>query len=236
MSESDRQSRAIETQRQADEQDVQEVEKLFSTKQIRVRLKSREWAIPANYFSPKGKDDPDTLDVEVLAFRMFLPKYEGFDKNNWRKGWFDHNRINVLQLKIVDKELMVPLSGGGSEKITPANYGEPRAQFENTKHSLERTPTFEMYGLNGYRRINYPHIKNITWTGRRSNGEFLFFVSSLPPDEMQSHGSDDAMCLVRYYSEREDLYIAYNYFQEHIEKWRDIDGAIWTKLREWKAK
>ena len=117
----------------------------------------------------------------------------------------------------------------------PANYGEPRALFSNIKSILERTPSLQLNGLDGYRRVNYKYVRSITWTGTRSNGEFFFFESHLPPSEVRNPGPIHPMCAVRYYSEKEDLYIAYNYFQEHIDRWRDIDDAIWMRLREWET-
>lgn len=141
----------------------------------------------------------------------------------------------MLQVSAVDKNVMVPIYGGGLQRVTPANYGEPRARFENLKGILEDSPTYELYGLKGYHAKGRGSDK-VTWVGYRSNGEFFFFDSSLAPGQPLQPGIINPHCGTQYYSEKEDLFVAYRYSQDHIMQWRDIDDAIWSKLHQWQVK
>lgn len=218
----------------AREEEAREVEQLYSTKPVRVRLGDRQYLIPVNYLTPKGKNYEDTLNYRHLPFSLFLPDYGGFTKENWQKGWFDRRRIDVVELKQVDKTAIVPHTELGSAVIQPAGYGEPRARFENRRKSLEAKPSFREYGLEGYLRKN--KTRGATWTGTRTNGEFFFFEASLAPGQEAPFPDYKPLCDVRYYSEKEDLYISYRYFQEHISKWREIDDSVWRKIGDWKVR
>ena len=111
MSESEL-SKARERMRHARGEETKDVERLYSTKTVRVRMGGREYAIPVNYLTPKGKTYEDTLDYRYLPFFLFLPEYEGFTKENWQDP-FDRRRIEVVDLSPVDKNVMVPKSEGG---------------------------------------------------------------------------------------------------------------------------
>lgn len=216
------------------EQDAMEVVRLYSTKPTRVRLGNREWVIPANYFGPKQRDEPDVFDAEeYFGFVLFLPDFVGYTRDNWQDP-FDPGRIDVLETRLVDKDAMLPLSSGGKQRVEPANYGEPRARYANRKPRLEKEPAFNMYGLQGYLWKNRRR-SGVTWTGTRSNGEFFFFYASFAPGEPHPRGVQFGDCDVRYYSEKNDLFVAYRYKQDHIAKWREIDDAIWEKLHQWRA-
>ena len=219
----------------AHEEEARQVEQRYSTKPIRVRLRTSEYVIPANYLGPKGKDEPDVIDAnDGFDFVLFLPDYTGFTKENWQKGKFDRRRIDVLQLKTVDRNARIPLSGGGDQLITPANYGEPSARFKNLRRGLIREPRLDAHGLEAYLRKN-DRLGQAVWTGVRSNGEFLYFRSTSIPGA-QIAADRYPLCDVRYYSEKEDLYIAYAYSVDHISKWQEIDDAIWRRLHAWRAK
>jgi hypothetical protein len=238
MSESQR-SALRERMKQAEERDAQEIEKLYSTKPIRFRMASHEYVVPVNYFTPKGRDEPnETAESKGFSFFLFLPDYGGYTKENWREGWFDQRLIEILEIKPIDKNAMIPFSLGGHKKAEPENYGEPKARFQNRKRSLEEKPSFKLYGLEGYRRKGSTPTgtAGITWTGTRSNGEFFFFESSSAPGESLQSGITYPSCRAQYYSEKEALFIAYRYSQNHIEKWREIDDAIWAKLHSWHVK
>lgn len=217
----------------AKDREAAEVERLYSSMPIRVRVGTREYVLPRNFLTHKGALEPDLLQYDFLAFALFLPDYSGFTKSNWQQGWFDDQRIDVLELRSVDKTAVVPIAGGGSRVVQPANYGEPRARFENRKASLEAHPSLKMFGLEGYRRRNYPSVRAITWTGTRSNGEFFFFESTTAPADKLPPGVQFPLCEVRYYSEKEDQFLAYRYRQSHIKRWREIDTVIWRKVKEW---
>ena len=228
---------ANEKRERADEREAREVEKLYSTKPIRFRMAGQQYVVPANYFTYKGRDEVDTGNSEGFGFFLFLPDFGGYTKENWRDQ-FDRRRIYVLEVKPVDKNAMIPYSLGGYVKAEPANYGEPRAQFQNIRALLEEIPSFKLYGLEGYRRkgAGARGTPGVTWTGTRSNGEFFFFNSSLAPGEPLRPGLTNPVCQTQYYSEQEDLFISYFYSQDHIAKWREIDDAIWEKIHSWRTK
>lgn len=221
--------------RRAEQEDAKEVEKLYSTKPVRVLLKGHEYLIPANYFGPKQLHEPDLYDAKDygVGFFLFLPTYGGYTKENWRDP-FDLNQITVARIRPVDKNATVPYADGHREQVKPAEYGEPRAQFENFKDFLEAKPSLKEYGLVGY--VSKIPNMGVFWTGMRSNGEFVYFRSSLVPGKSEGPGIIYPQCDVRYYSEKEDLYISYRYSQRHFSKWRDIDDAIWAKFHGWRIK
>jgi hypothetical protein len=214
------------------EEDTEQVNRLYSIKPVRVILGSREWVIPANYFGPKGEGSPDTFMADkYFGFVLFLPDYGGYTKENWSDP-FDRRQISILNISSVDKTQVVVFSDGHHEIVSPANYGEPTAQFQNWRRMLEDKPLLDVYGLEGY-RPKYGKA-DVTWTGTRSNGEFFFFRSHLAPGESTQKGTNP-LCDVRYYSEKEDLFIAYMYSNDHLAQWREIDDAIWSKLHEWRV-
>ncbi len=140
-----------------------------------------------------------------------------------------------MEVKEVDKNAVVRLTDGTSRRVSPAGYGDPSARFENLRRRFEPSPSLQRYGLEGYRRLG-KNNSGVLWTGARSNGEFFFIQASLAPEELPRPGITFPLCQSRYFSEKEDLFIAYRYPQDHIAKWREIDDAIWEKLREWRVK
>lgn len=222
--------------RTAKEMEAEKVARLFSTAPIRIRVGTAEYLLPRNFLTHKGAAQPDILEYEYLMFVLFLPEFSGYSMSNWQEGWLHQQRIDVLQVSSVDKTATVPYAGGGRRLVQPANYGEPRARFANLKALLELQPSLHQFGLAGYRRKNYPAVRIVTWTGTRSNGEFVFFQSSFAPDESPRKGMLRGHCDVRYYSEKEDRYIVYRYDQRHIAKWRAIDDVIWNKIKQWRLR
>jgi len=219
-----------ERMRKAQEKEARDVDILFSTKAVRIDMGGRTWLMPVNYWTPKGRDETDRAG-ERFGFVLFLPEFGGFTKENW-KDPFDSRRIDVQELSAVDKNAVIPYASGGVTKIDPAGYGEPRARFNNRRRTLEDMPSFELHGLKGYRQKG-TGSPGITWTGTRSNGEFFFFESTLAPGQSPSY-EPYPICATRYYSEQEDLFIAYRYSQQYMEKWREIDDAIWMRLHQWR--
>lgn len=221
---------------QVSETEAQEVDRLYSTKLSHVILGNREYRIPANYFGPKQGQEPAVFVAKEngFGFSMFLPDYGGYTKENWREGWFHPLLIQVIWVKTVNKNAMLPMTDGSLRRIRPAGYGDPKARFANRRARLEDAPSFKLHGLDGYRRKG-KGAKGVTWVGARSNGEFFFFDSTLSPEEQPGRGRY-SFCQAQYYSEQGDLNIAYRYQQRHIANWREIDDAIWTKLREWRVK
>jgi hypothetical protein len=224
------------TMRRIEEQEAKQVELLYSTKPKRIILANREYRIPSNFFGPKERDEPNTCDANErgFGFYLFLPDCSGYTRENWRDP-FDARLITVVNVRTVDKKAMVPMTDGKLQPIRPEGYGEPRAAFRNYRALLESNPTYRAYGLDGYRLKNAGPESSVTWVGTRSNGEFFFFDSTLPPDVPAPSGSYPS-CQVRYYSEQEDLHVVYRYAEANLDKWREIDDAIWIKLKTWRVK
>lgn len=221
--------------RRARELQKQQIAELFSTKPVRVILGARKYVIPANYFGEKQKAEPDGFDATKggFGFSLFLPDYSGYTKEN-ALDKFDRRRVHVLRVEVVDKNEVVYMPGQGHIRVSPANYGDPKAQFQNRAPSLEAKPSLHAYELDGYRPRH--GRADVTWVGQRSNGEFFFFRSHLAPSEPAREGMVYPFCDVRYYSEKEDLFIVYRYSNDHLAKWREIDDAIWEKLHGWQDK
>lgn len=214
------------------EAEARAVSDQYSTKPVRVKLGRHRYTIPANYFGPKGRLTPDTFDAGeagYFGFRLFLPEYGGYTKENWRDK-FDERLITVLSVELVDKNRRGHFPDGRLAPPNPAGYGKPRAMFRNRRLLLEATPSLHYYGLEGYRSKHGRY--DVTWVGRRSNGEFFFFTCHLAPGDPPQPGTFP-FCDVRYYSEKEDLQISYRYANSNFSKWRDIDDAIWGKLHLW---
>lgn len=216
------------------EEEAREVDQLYSTKPIRFRMGGRDYVIPVNYITPKGRDEPSGGDSQGFGFFLFLPDYGGYTKENWRDQ-LDPRLVKVTQVHPVNKNAMVPLTDGRLERIRPESYGEPNAAFRNLKPLFEDEPSFGLYGLKGYVRKGKGKTAGVLWTGLRSNGGFFFFRSTLSPGERRA-GVGYPICQVRYYSDKEELAIAYRYPQQHIARWREIDDAIWARLHEWQVK
>lgn len=233
MSDAERDGLYAARMQHARDQDEREVARLYSTKPIRVRQAGREYLIPANYFTPKGKDDPDTFDAsEYFGFYLFLPDFGGYTKDNWQDH-FDRRRIDIVQVKAVDKTAVVQIAGGGTRLVQPASYGDPEAGFANLKPSLVREPALDAHNLDAYVWVN--RRGDAFWTGTRSNGEFFFFNSTDIPGQPRPN-SVNPLCDVRYYSRQEGLFVAYRYSMDHFAMWREVDDAIWLKLRSWRVK
>jgi hypothetical protein len=224
-----------ESFKRAQEQDAREVELLYSTKPRRVFLGPRQFNVPANYFGSKQRDEPSSFDATEhgFGFVLFLPDFGGYTKANWQDP-FDRRRIDVLWVRLVDRNAMVPSTDGTYGPPTPASYGEPQARFANLRAFLEAQASLKMYGLEGYRRRGSGE-KRVTWTGYRANGEFFFFDSTTAPGQTVPQWMNP-LCTTQYYSAAEDLHVAYRYSQDHIEKWREIDDAIWAKIGAWRVK
>lgn len=221
--------------RRAIEADALEVDRLYSTKAIRFSFSGKKYSVPVNYFTAKGRDNPDAGESKGFGFFLFLPDFGGYTKDNW-KDPFDKRLVRVLQLKAVDKFEIVKLTDGTNRRVSPANYGEPKARFELRRSRLETEPAFRLHGLQGYRHKG-SGTPDVIWTGTRSNGEFFYFETPLAPDQpVRPHVyPTHPHCKVQYYSEVEDLFIFYIYSQDHIAKWKEIDDAIWGKIRGWRV-
>lgn len=160
-----------------------------------------------------------------------MPEFGGYTKHNWRDK-FDHRLIKILRVNTVDKNRRGMFTNGETAPPDPAGYGEPKAGFRNVQGLLESTPSLRAYGLVGYRPKH--GRADVTWTGTRSNGEFLFFTCTLAPGDIAEAGTYP-LCDVRYYSDLERLYVSYRYSNDHLDKWREIDDAVWRKLHAWEV-
>lgn len=200
--------------RRAEEQEAKEVERLYSAKVIEVALRTKSFRVPVNYMTPKGKDEPLTLEVDTISVVMFLPDFVGYTKENWSDP-FDPNRITVATL-----------SAEGSSR-------SESEKFAALRPLLEDQPSLRSYDLKGYFYKNREN-KGIYWTGYRSDGSFFYLESSLAPGEPRPFPHFFPLCSTRYYSASEQLYIAYRYPMQHMSVWRAIDDGIWARIREWR--
>jgi hypothetical protein len=217
--------RRREQVKEAEEEDRREVEELYSTRPKRVFMAGREYVIPANYFGPKERYEPDVFrasEERGFGFFLFLPYYGGYTKENWRDP-LDPRLIKVVEVRPNNKD--------GSK-----DGGENLRVFNNLRFFREKEAAFHLYGLDVYRRKG--KTRGAVWAGKRPNGEFFFFETSLAPDETVLPGAypSNPHCDVRYHSSKEGLYIAYRYAQRHIAIWREIDNAMWAKLHEWRVR
>ncbi len=234
LSESERLARDREWLRLAEEAEASEVERLYSTRPVRFTFAGHKYAVPANYFAPKD-DRYEGLNTESkgFGFYLFLPDYGGYTKSNWQDP-FDRRKITVTGIEQVEKIAMGTFTDGSRQPLSPDRF-DPRVTFERSKSRLE-DKSVQLYGLTVYRNRGGDNSPGAVWTGTRSNGEFFWFRSSLAPRQPKQDGyPPNPQCDVRYYSEKEDLAIVYRYSQDHVAKWREIDDAIWSKIRGWRV-
>jgi len=221
--------------RRAKDEDAKRVAELYSTKPKRIVLGHREYLVPANFFGPRERDEPDVFVAKDggFGFFLFLPDFSGYTRDNWR-DYFDPRLIRIVQVKEVDKHAILRPPDGTTRPAPPSAHGDPKALFEIRKRGYESEPSLAMYGLRGYKRR--PPNPGALWAGNRTNGEFFFIQASPAPGEPTRPGLTYPACDVRYYSEKEDLFIFYRYPQQNIENWREIDDAVWAKLHGWRVK
>jgi hypothetical protein len=219
------------------EAEQRQVEALYSTKPRSVILDDREYVIPANYFGPKQLDESDVVLAQNhgFGFALFLPDYGGYTTDNWQDP-FDRRRIDVVRVAEVNRNELIRQRDGTYRQIKPSAYGDSSARFANRRSRLEESPSLHMYGLEGYRRKG-PSPETV-WTGSRADGEFFFLECSVPPVELglSRMGVVNPSCQTQYYSVADNLSIVYRYSQYNLPKWREIDDAIWDKLRIWEVK
>ena len=193
----------------AQEQDRRRVGLHFSTKPIRVHLARQEFILPANYLTPQGRDLPSTMEANALQFVVFLPEFEGFTKTNWEQGWFNRERIDVIEV---------------SEDNA---HRTPQRIFDVLKSISEPIPFREVAGLSGYRRKN--GNRGVTWSGNRRTGEFFCLETSSAPDDQLLQDAYPT-CRVQYFRRSKKMFLAYQYSMDHLKLWEQIDEAIWDKL------
>jgi hypothetical protein len=204
---------ARDRMRRAKERDARDTERLYSTKPTRVTLGKQVYAVPANFISPKGQNEPSPIKPDKLALVFFLPDFSGYTKDNWHDP-FDPARITVSELSASQYEL------------------SERERFDGLKRSLEDKPSILEYGLEAYYRRNRAN-KGLVWVGRRSDGSFFYFRTTSAPGEPGRPGRFP-LCDVRYYDTSANLFIAYRYALDHIHMWRAIDDGIWGRIHEWR--
>jgi hypothetical protein len=159
--------------RYAVEGEQRQVEIHYSTKPRRVFIADREYVVPANYLGPKQGNEPDELRTgnSGFGFSLFLPDFSGYTTDNWRDP-FDRHRIDIVRVAKVNTRELIRIPDGTHRRVKPSAYGDPSARFANRRSRLEDAPSFQMFGLEGYRRRG--PSPEVVWTGKRSNGEFFF--------------------------------------------------------------
>ena len=221
-----------------EEQDAAEVERLYSTRLIRFKVGKHIYEIPSNYFGPKEGDyrmRSKLFEAEGgFGFSLFLPNFGGYTKENWRNP-FDPRRIDVIEVKSVDREQVVRERDASRGRRFAGPYDDAKSQFvKNIKGFLEDTPAFRRFGLEGY-YVRYRKTYELTWTGRRTNGDFVYFSCSPTPEEIEQAHIPVPQCRTQYYSEEDELRIFYTFHREHLAEWRAIDDAIWAKIHKWRG-
>jgi hypothetical protein len=207
----------------------------FSTEPIKISLRdsSRVFLIPRNYIEPNLADEPDEQELRRFGLTFFLPDYSGFTvdlaEEYPRRSTRWGDMIWVLRVQ--------PMPGAGAEFIVergekvpvqPEWWGDPDAMFKNGIDGLDLY--YEAYGLRCYGKANWAGLgNNLPCLGKRSNGESIFMQVR---DKPRMDGIP-YICDVRYYSEREQLYVEYRFPRQHLDKWREIDDAIWARLHSW---
>lgn len=200
----------------ADKEDQRIVDEKFAINKVRITLRDAEFASPANYMTPKGKEVPSSIAANFLTFVLFMPDFDGFTRTNWREGWFNRNRIDVIE------------AGGSNRHRTPERI------LEVMKPMLAQSPLQDVAGLAGYKRRN-PKVGAVTWVGHRQNGELVVLDTTSLPGE-PTLPDTYPLCKVQYFRRAKSMFLAYNYSLEHLASWERIDDAIWAKLSEWQVK
>jgi hypothetical protein len=211
-----------------------------STKPIKIKLKDsdRVFAIPRNYFSPREANEPDEEELEYFGFTLFLPTFEGYTTETAKfyapehfppiKGEKYFESIYVLRVEMVEK---FDRRNGKNTPLPPNAWGDPMAMLQAV--SKGQNLIREEYGLKCYGKRSWEGKGNrFPCIGTRSNGEFIFMWSPDPPELSGLPWN----CDVIYYSAQEDLYINYQYSRRHIAKWREIDDAVWAKIKAWRVR
>lgn len=225
-----REAEVVEGMRRAREEDIKAVEALYSTKLHRVLLGDLEYQFPINYITPRGRDEPNTFVATNygFGFYLFLPDFGGYTKQNWRDQ-FDLQLITVSRVRRFN-----PGKTKNDAIERSSRHGDPWESYQVLKQFYRDTPSFKSYGLEGYKSRG--QNSRVLWTGQRSDGDFVFLLTSLAPGVAPKPGITNPQCVVRYLNRKDGLYIDYRYSQDHLEKWRDVDDGIWAKLNSWRVR
>src|SRR6185369_6247313 len=170
----------------------------------------------------KEKNGQDVFVAQrYFGFRLFLPDFGGYTKENWRDP-FDRRKVTVVQVNTVKKDDIGTFTDGSRRPLSPDRF-DPRVIYDRIV-GRQVPDSVLLYGLTTHRHAN--GAPSDLLSGTRSNGEFFFFRSGFPPrlPERPAY-PPNPLCDVRYYSDKEDLQISYRYSQDHIAKWREIDDA-----------
>lgn len=209
----------------------------FSTKPIKIRLESsnRSFLVPRNYFSPNAAGDPDEEELPHFGFILFLPDFQGFTRDTAKfyapehfppvKGEKYFDSVYVLGVTPLEK---VDRRNGKNTPVPPNVWGDPMAMLQAVTKGYELIR--EEYGLKCYGKKGSEGKGNrFPCIGARSNGELIFMWAADPP-ELEGV---PYLCDVLYASDQEQLFVNYRYSRRHLSQWREIDDAIWAKLKAW---
>jgi hypothetical protein len=205
----------------------------FSEKPVSVQLPTQAFLIPRNYFTPFGKSNRDVSKLDAFGFNLFLPFFEGYTLDNLNYYPQQSGRGgDHIAITTVAERSKYQLKDGERVEFKPHQWGEPNALFELFMSSgyqlAHEDHGLKCYGVRAATGVFY----NTLCKGVRSNGELLVMHTS----EEVGEGKSVSRCTVRYYSEKEQLYIQYNFSRDKLHLWKAIDDAIWAKLHSWRVR
>lgn len=202
----------------------------ISTKPIKIIMPTAMFLVPRNHFSPRNKNDADEHKLDDFGAIFFMPSMEGYTEATAKyfKNYYAirDQVIEVIHVRNPDRV------GPRGEPLRPSAWGDVDSIFALRPHyyvPIQTINGLECHGIKGRENVSGFKIECI---GIRSNGEKLFMRAATPPEEP----TDPFQCVVQYWSEEAQLYIRYRFSRNQIERWREIDDAVWVKLKAWRIK
>jgi hypothetical protein len=208
-----------------------EVERQYTTALVRFDHQGRVYDIPANFFSYVGREWFRRFEVageeryeisrprsELDVFYFFWPEFGGYTLDNWFDP-FDKRKIKYAWFQIL---------AAGQKQATTGEI------LENLRNGglIEASPSAELFGLKGYRRINQ---REFLWVGQRANGE-LFTMSSFHPDEKDAYAAmPNFQCKVKLYDDKSREEVMYHYSIDLFPNWQEIDTRTNETIRSWRV-
>lgn len=203
----------------------------ISTKPIKIVMPTAMFLVPRNHFSPRNKDYPDEKKLDDFGAIFFLPSMDGYTESTAKyfKNYYEirNQVIEVIHVRNPSR------FGPEGRPLPPSAWGDVDAIFA-TLHHPDHVPVYTINGLecHGFKGRENMSGNAVHCIGIRSNGEKLYMRAASPPEEPD----DPFQCEVQYWSEQARLYIRYRYSRNQIERWREIDDAVWIKLNAWRIK
>jgi hypothetical protein len=202
----------------------------FSTKPTKISLTTQEFLVPRNYLTPSGKDSPDERKLDWFGFRLYLPDFQGYTPDNLEYYAHQSGRLEqAIFVSTVREAAKTQMLDGKLVELPPTAWGEPAALF-----ALHSRPSYELvrdeFGLQCYGpRSSTGAVYHSVCKGTRANGEMMVLIVDGEPSGLY-------VCRVNIYSAQERLQVRYDYSARNLHLWKQIDEAVWTKIRSWRQK